>query len=113
MAWLRIASWFEITVATNHIPKAFVFSWTHVILVALVTSLHLISNPSSGNHRQLLRPCTHQCSITHFIAWTHSLFILSIHHKITLVVSGKCQHLIETVTSLTAEGPHIGLRWIV
>ena len=36
MAWLRIAIWFEITMATNHIPKAFVFSWTHVILVVVV-----------------------------------------------------------------------------
>ena len=37
------------------------------------------------------------------IAWTAFPFILSIHHKITLVVSGKCQQLMETVTSLTAE----------
>ena len=37
------------------------------------------------------------------IAWNAFPFILSIHHKITLVVSGKRQQLMETVTSLTAE----------
>ena len=38
------------------------------------------------------------------IARTAFPFILSIHHKITLVVSGKHQQLMETVTSLMAEG---------
>ena len=38
------------------------------------------------------------------IAWTTFPFILSIDHKITLVVSGKRQQLMETVTSLMAEG---------
>ena len=37
-------------------------------------------------------------------AWTAFPFILSIHHKITLVVSGKHLQLMETVTSLMAEG---------
>ena len=49
----------------------------------------------------------------HIIAWTAIPFIPSIHHKITLVVSGKRQQLIKTVISLTAEGPLNGLRWIV
>ena len=38
------------------------------------------------------------------IAWTTFPFILPIHHKITLVVSGKRQQLMETVTSVMAEG---------
>ena len=38
------------------------------------------------------------------IAWIAFPFILSIHHKITLVVSGKRQQLMETVTYITAEG---------
>ena len=32
-------------------------------------------------------------------------FIPFVHHKITLVVSGKRQQLIKTATSLTHEGP--------
>ena len=47
-------------------------------------------------------------------AWAAFPFILSIHHKITLVVSGKRQQLIKTVTSLMAEEATLnGLRWIV
>ena len=38
------------------------------------------------------------------IAWIALPFILSIHHKITLVVSGKHQQLMETVTYITTEG---------
>ena len=38
------------------------------------------------------------------ITWTAFPFILTIHHKITLVVSGKHRQLMETVTSLMAEG---------
>ena len=38
------------------------------------------------------------------ITWTAFPFILTIHHKITLVVSERHQQLMETVTSLMAEG---------
>ena len=34
--------------------------------------------------------------------------MLSVHHKITLVVSGRHQQLIETVTFLMAEGAYSG-----
>ena len=37
------------------------------------------------------------------ITWTTFPFILSVHHKITLVVSGRCQQLMETITSLMAD----------
>ena len=46
---------------------------------------------------------THQCTIPTY-AWTAFPFIPSVHHKITLVVSGKRQQLIKTVTTLIAEG---------
>ena len=67
----------------------------------MVTSqLASLSNSISGNHRELLG----LISEAYIIAWTAFPFILSNHHKITLVVSGKRKQLIETVTSLMVEG---------
>ena len=65
---------------------------------------NLVSNPSSENQTAVLSLLGLISVAYPLIAWTAFPFILSIHHKITLVVSGKRQQLMETVTSLMAEG---------
>ena len=85
--------------------KAFVVSETRVHF-----GCHGDQSPSSQQSKQW-EPQTAVSSLLGLIsvgypliAWTAFPFKLTIHHKITLVVSGNHQQLMETVTSLMAEG---------
>ena len=94
MAWLGLMLVFESPWQLTTYHKAFVVSGTTSTSVAMVTSLHPVSNPSSAWEPQTAVSSLLGLSSVAYplIAWTTFPFILSIHHKITLVVSAKCQN---------------------
>ena len=97
--------WFKSPWQLTTCHKAFVVSGTHIHFGCCG------DQSPFGQQSKQWEPQTAVSSLLGLIsvayplsAWTAFPFILSFHKKITLVVSGKRQQLMETVTSLMVEG---------
>ena len=110
---LAQSAWWDVhTGQTSLVPrptsgchKAFVVSGTHVHFGCRGDQSPTGQQSKQWEPHTALSSLLGLISVAYpLIAWTAFPFILSIHHKITLVVSGKRQQLMNTVTPLMAEG---------